>query len=276
MVEAGARVADVEEALNERHQTLAMLEHPGTSTIGGVIASGTNGLRRGRLYSTRERILETTSVTGDGRTVRSGGRVVKNVTGYDLHRMAFGAFGSLGVIVSVCLRLWPRPPAGATVRVDDLERASSIVRPLAVLETEDGIDVFLWGTEAEVEAQVTRLDGVAKTGLEWPLDPDGTWTWSLRVPPALTTAAIERLPDEWSFLAVHGVGELRLASENVNDAAGLREWAEDGGGALVMTGGENGFDPWGRPPVAVELQRRLIGEFDPRRILNRGRLPGDL
>ena len=73
VVEAGARVADVEEALNERHQTLAMLEHPGTSTIGGVIASGTNGLRRGRLYSTRERILETISVTGDGRTVRSGG-----------------------------------------------------------------------------------------------------------------------------------------------------------------------------------------------------------
>ena len=180
------------------------------------------------------------------------------------------------MVASVCLRLWPRPPAGATVRVDDLERASSIVRPLAVLETEAGIDVFLWGTEAEVEAQVTRLDGGASTGLEWPLDPDGTWTWSLRVPPALTTAAIERLPDGWTFLAIHGVGEVRLASESVDGAADLREWAEGAGGALVMTDGEGGFDPWGRPPVALELQRRLIGEFDPRRILNGGRLPGGL
>ncbi len=73
-----------------------MPERPGAGTIGGAVAAGISSLRRGRLYATRERVLEVTMVTGDGRTVRSGGRVVKNVTGYDLHRLAVGAFGSLG------------------------------------------------------------------------------------------------------------------------------------------------------------------------------------
>ncbi|HSM45671.1 MAG TPA: FAD-binding oxidoreductase, partial [Acidimicrobiia bacterium] len=133
VVGAGARIETVEAMLAERNQTLVLPEVPGAATIGGVVAAGVSSLRRGRLYATRERVLEVTMVTGDGRLVRSGGRVVKNVTGYDLHRLTVGAFGSLGVIVSVCLKLWPTPPGSATVVVDDLDRARAIVRPLAVL-----------------------------------------------------------------------------------------------------------------------------------------------
>jgi len=60
-------------------------------------------------------------------------------------------------------------------------------------------------------------------------------------------------------------------------ALALREWAESVGGNLVVTGGRSSdIDPWGAPPPGLDLQRRLIAEFDPARILNPGRLPGGL
>ena len=274
---AGARVDTVESMIAERNQTLVMPERPGEATVGGVVAAGVSSLRRGRLYATRERVLEVTMVTGDGRTVRSGGRVVKNVTGYDLHRLAVGAFGSLGVIVSVCLKLWPTPPGAATVSIDDFEQTHAVVRPLAVLETDGKVEVFLQGTAEEVETQAQRIGGSHQPGLQWPEDPAGEWRWSLRVPPAATSEALTRLPDDWSSLAVHGVGEVRAASAVADGAEELRGWAEALGGSLVVVQGDpEAVDPWGSAPPGIDLQRRLITEFDPRRILNPGRLPGGL
>lgn len=277
VVGAGAPVEKVEAMLAEHNQTLVMPEVPGAATIGGVIASGVSSWRRGRLYATRERVLEVTALTGDGRLVRSGGRVVKNVTGYDLHRLAVGAFGSLGVIVSVCLKLWPTPPGAATVVVDDIDRAAAIVRPLAVLEVDGEMKVYVHGTESEVESQAERLGGAATPGLMWPSDPIGEWQWSLRVPPALISEAVESLPEGWGYVAVHGVGEVRAASSSADGATDLRGWAESVSGDLVMVRGHPAvFDPWGSPPPGLDLQRRIIAEFDPRRILNPGRLPGGL
>jgi FAD/FMN-containing dehydrogenase len=137
--------------------------------------------------------------------------------------------------------------------------------------------VYLQGTEAEVETQSERLGGKAIAGLDWPTDPAGPWQWSLRLPPALTADGIARLPEGWSYLAVHGVGEVRAASDNHDGAGELRSWVESTGGHLVMTRGDaSRFEPWGSPPPALSLQRRLIAEFDPRRVLNPGRLPGGI
>ncbi|MFQ5523834.1 MAG: FAD-binding oxidoreductase [Acidimicrobiia bacterium] len=280
VVGAGAKVAGLEAVLAERNQTAALPEVPGDSTIGGVIATGTSSLRRGRLYPIRDRVLEATAVTADGHVVRSGGRVVKNVTGYDLHRLHVGAFGSLGVVVSVCLKLWPVPPAAATVTVADPAQASVLTRPLAVLEENNRTRVFVWGRPEEVEAKVRRLGGEASEGHDWPADPAGDFRWSLRVPPALTSEAVARLPRGWRYLAVHGVGDIRTASDDAEGAAELRSWAESHRGHLVVVdsppGALGGFDPWGRPPPAVELQRRLIAQFDPARVINPGRLAGGL
>ena len=275
VVDAGASIAEVEAKLAGANQTSVMPEHPGSATYGGVISAGISALRRGKLYSTRERVLEATLVTGDGRIVRSGGRVVKNVTGYDLHRLAVGAFGTMGVLVSVCLKLWPRPHGEMTVRLDDPDRAAAVTRPLALLETSEGVSVYLSGTESEVEAQANRLGGSATPGHVWPEDPNGEFTWSLRLPPALAAEGLAKLPSEWDFLVVHGVGEIRCASDHFDPD--LRDWAESVGGALVMTSGEaGGFDPWGSPPPGMDLQKRLIAQFDPKRVINPGRLPGGL
>ncbi len=276
---AGSRVADIEGMLAEKNQTAVLPEMPGRSTLGGTIAAGISSLRRGRLFDTRERVLEATVVTGDGRVVRSGGRVVKNVTGYDLHRLHAGAFGSLGVLVSVCLKLWPTPPATATVTVSDLEQARAAVRPLAVLEDNESIKVYIWGTDEELRAKADRLGGVLEEGHSWPEDPSGGFTWSLRVPPAMTSEALRRIPDDWAYLAVHGVGDIRISSDDAEGAAELRSWAESLPGHLVNTGrpGEfDGLDPWGSAPPGLELQRALIHQFDPKRTINPGRLPGDL
>jgi len=277
VVGAGAAIAELESRLAERSQSLVMSERPGKGTIGGAIAAGVSPLRRGRLYGIRERVLEVTMVTGDGRLIRSGGRVVKNVTGYDLHRLAVGAFGSLGVITSVCLKLWPTPPAAATVTLDDPGQAADITRPLALLDVNGVTRLYLWGTDREVEGQIARLKGESAPGHDWPTDPTGSWGWSLRVPPSQTSEAVSHLPDRWRHVAVHGVGEVRAGSESSEGAGELREWAESLGGRLVMTrGASDQFDPWGSPPPALGLQRRLIAQFDPQRVINPGRLAGGL
>lgn len=277
---AGAGVAALEAKVAQRNQTLVMPERPGSSTLGGVIATGASALRRGRLYGTRERVLETVAVTGDGRIVRSGGRVVKNVTGYDLSRLHVGAFGSLGVVVSVCLKLWPAPPSSATVAVESVEQARVVTRPLAVIEEPGRTRVYLWGTGPEVEAMSSRFTGESVPGLAWPDEPSGPFRWSLRVPPASTAEAVSRIPAGWGYLAIHGVGDVRAASASPDGARDLRGWAESIGGNLVVVdapgGGLNGLDPWGSPPPAIEIQRRLIAQFDPRRVINPGRLPGGL
>lgn len=280
VVEPGALVADVERALAERNQTAALPEWEGSGTVGGAIAAGISGYRRSRYGPTRERMLEATIVTGDGRVVRGGGRVVKNVSGYDIPRLATGSFGALGLIVSVCLKLLPLPRASVTVSIESPAQAwSALYRPLAVLETSEGSYVYLQGSEPEVEWQAAQLVGRAVEGLSWPAPPSGRFEASLRVPPAEVTAMVQELGAGWSFVAQHGVGMIEVAADapDVGDILRLRGWAESRGGALVVTrGADLGVDPWGTPPSALDLQRRVVAGFDPVRIANPGRLPGGI
>jgi glycolate oxidase FAD binding subunit len=129
VVEAGVRLDDLEATLTERGQSVMASEAPGDGTIGGMVAAGVSGWRRLRYGPVRERMLEVLLATGDGRVVRAGGRVVKNVTGYDIPRLVTGSFGSLGMVAQVCLKLWPVDAVSATVRSTIPEqRGSFIVR----------------------------------------------------------------------------------------------------------------------------------------------------
>ena len=283
VVDAGVPIAALEERLAGHAQTAVLTERPGRATVGGAVAAGVSGWRRLRYGPTRERVLEVTLVTGDGRMVRGGGRVVKNVTGYDLPRLATGSFGSLGVIVSVCLKLWPVAPAAATVTVADPEEAlARAYRPLAVIEHDGGSRVYLSGFQAEVEAQAETLGGPAEAGLHWPDPLPGPVQLLMRVPPADTRAAVGQVPAGWGYQAAHGVGEVTLSAPDVDDAAlaSLREWAESRGGVLVVAGAPaelyERFDPWGTPPATLDIQRRIVGAFDPTGTINPGRPAGGL
>ncbi len=280
-VEAGVTLAEIDELLAGHRQTTALPETMPEATIGGVIAAGLSGYRRNRFGPTRDRILEVTLVTGDGRVVTGGARVVKNVSGYDIPRIACGSFGSLGVVASVCLKLWPVPEALATVRIESTDVLASVHRPLAVIEQPSGIRMYLQGARPQVESAAS-VGVIESDALEWPSMEGHDLVVEVRVPPSLVTEAIRRVEGFGHFIAQHQVGIVSLGIDDPDPGAlaELRRWCESEGGALVTidhTGpadSEPPIDPWGAPPAALALQRRIIAAFDPHRIVNRGRLPG--
>lgn len=285
VVGAGTTLEAVEAVLADRRQTAVLPETFSSTTVGGVVATGASGHRRDRYGPTRDRVLEVTMATGYGQVVRAGGRVVKNVTGYDLPRLSTGSLGSLGLITSVCLKLWPVPIHQATIAVDDVAAVRSrVYRPLAVLETEAGSFVYVSGAEAEVGAHAAAVASEALPGLRWPEPLDEKVRLGFRVPARLTTEAVGVAKDLGAsrYVAAHGVGEVELGLDALDRAAGekARSWAESSGGALVVLRGPvdlyEHFDPWGTPPPSIELQRKVKAAFDPVGVCNPGILPGRL
>ncbi len=274
---AGMTVAEAEAIANADGRTTVLAEHPGEGTVGGAVAAGIWGWRRLRYGPTRDRVLEVTVVSGDGRVVTSGGRVVKNVTGYDIPKLATGSLGRFGVIAQVCLKLWPVPEHAATVHVEDPAKAlATAYKPMAVVEAGGRCHAFVAGTHAEVEAQAAALGEVIadETRYPVPLAADNEPVWSMRVPPLLLTEAKSMVGEEVPAQVAWGVGEIRFRSDSRIDV--LRQWAESVGGAVVLVDGDSEHDPWGSPPATLALQRKLMNHLDPTGIVNRGRLPGRL
>ena len=130
---AGAMIADVQATLREHGQFLALDGVPAAATIGGIVATNRSGSSR-LLYGTaRDLVLGITAALPNGDVVRSGGRVVKNVVGYDLNKLHIGALGTLGLICEVTVKVHPRPRAEASVvgRFTSLESASTVAHALA-------------------------------------------------------------------------------------------------------------------------------------------------
>lgn len=281
VVETGALVSDVEAMLADRNQSAVLVEQPGSSTIGGMIASGTSGYRRRRYGPTRDRMLEAVIATGDGRVVTAGGRVVKNVTGYDIPRLVSGSLGSLGVVGQVCLKLWPLPESAASLAVD-VAAAASLYRPLAVIETEADTTAYLSGTHEEIEGQAAVLGAEVKEGLAWPGALAHEHQIELRVPPPLVSAAVDQLrgSDAAAFRAQHGVGVVTAGFDDwsAGRLESIRSWAESCGGSAVVIAAppDVTVDRWGTPPASVDLQRRVKEAFDPRGVMVPGRLPGGI
>jgi glycolate oxidase FAD binding subunit len=133
IVEAGVRVRDLNDRLADHGQMLA-LDPPGNPTIGACIAANLSGPRRHRYGTARDLVIGVTVVLGDGTVASSGGKVVKNVAGYDLAKLFCGSEGRLGLIARVALRLHPRPEASRTLATpvespeDAVAKARSILR----------------------------------------------------------------------------------------------------------------------------------------------------
>jgi glycolate oxidase FAD binding subunit len=117
-VGAGTRLADVQEAL-ARHGQILPLDppHRADATIGGIIAANSNGSGRLRYGGVRDLLIGTVVALTDGTVARAGGRVVKNVAGYDLNKLMIGSLGTLGVIAEATFKIIPLPAARATLLV---------------------------------------------------------------------------------------------------------------------------------------------------------------
>lgn len=177
IVEAGIRISHLQAAL-ERHGQRLALDPPGDPTIGACLAANLSGPLRHRYGSPRDLVLGATLVLGDGTVASSGGRVVKNVAGYDLAKLVCGSRGTLALIARVALRLHPLPAASATVVVDDRDTVGvtrtllrSQLQPSALDLLHPGrVAVLLEGSEAAVAAQaeaVQALVGGAETPGVW-------------------------------------------------------------------------------------------------------------
>ncbi len=296
---AGTPLDEIEAALAAAGQMLAC-EPPrfdatagSAATLGGCVAAGLSGPRRPYAGAVRDLVLGVRVLDGRGEDLTFGGRVMKNVAGFDVARLMTGALGTLGVLVDVSFKCLPAPKTEAT-RVFECPAADAIrrvnewgARPLPISATcwHDGaLSVRLSGAESAVAGAIAKIGGDAL------LDPDGGagfWRsvrdqthpffaaaagqplWRLSVKP---TAPVGELPGapliEWS-------GGLRWLAGGVGvTAAGVRAWAaKHGGHATLFRAADKApgvFHPL--PEALAAIHRRLKAQFDPADILNRGRL----
>lgn len=140
-VEAGVRLSRLREALAEHGQRLS-LDPPGDPTIGACLAANLSGPLRHRFGAPRDLVLGVTLVLADGTVASAGGKVVKNVAGYDLGKLVIGSRGTLALIARVSLRLHPTPPASTTVVVETDDTAAAVGRIVASQLQPSALDVL--------------------------------------------------------------------------------------------------------------------------------------
>lgn len=159
-VRAGTTVADLDAALAEVGQTVALPAWPG-ATVGGVLAVGHSGVRRLGRGPVRDTVLEVRFVSADGRVVKAGGPTVKNVSGFDLCRLLVGSLGTLGLLGEIVLRTRPRPETERWLAgvADPCALSTRLHRPASVLWDGTTTWVLLDGHPADVDAQA-RLTGL--------------------------------------------------------------------------------------------------------------------
>ena len=152
-VRAGTPMAEVQAALAEARQTLAfevpdyshLLDTANAGTIGGVVATNLSGPRRLTAGAARDYLLGFEAISGRGEAFKSGGKVMKNVTGYDLSKLMTGSFGTLAVMDEITLKTLPRPETSCSliVQVDDFAAATSKIASLFATPHEPGSAAIL-------------------------------------------------------------------------------------------------------------------------------------
>ncbi len=165
VAQAGTPVAEIEAALAKENQRLAFepMDHrgvvgsTGTPTIGGVFAANVSGPRRISVGAARDFLLGVRFVDGQGSIVKNGGRVMKNVTGYDLVKLMAGSFGTLGVLSEVSFKVLPRPETQGALVLHGLDDAAAVAAMSRAMGSP--FEVSGAGYDPETRRAVLRLEG---------------------------------------------------------------------------------------------------------------------
>lgn len=331
----GTLLSDIEATLAAVNQQLAfeppdwgpLLGGPeGKSTIGGVFGCNLAGSRRIKAGAARDHLLGLHAVSGRGEAFKTGGRVVKNVTGYDVCKLMTGAFGTLGAFTDLTFKVLPSPEASHTLVLSGLSDQEAIGALTEALQSPYDVSgaahlpvavaAGLAGAESGSAVTVIRLEGFAASviarskalaaalagfGPTRPIvdeesralwrqlrdvspfagDGDQRDVWKLSVPPAsgpaIAASIAGRTPAAYFFDWGGGLIWLALSASEDAGAKSVRSAiVESGGHATLIRASEavraavEVFQPQAAPLAA--LTARVKDSFDPKRILNPGRM----
>ena len=311
---AGCRLADIEAMLAAEGQRLpfeppgfaALLGTEGRSTLGGVVATGASGPRRIQAGACRDSLIGVRFVDGAGRVLKNGGRVMKNVTGYDLAKLLCGSHGTLGVLTEVAFKLLPTPETAATLALEGLDDATAVRALSAALgspyDVTGAAHVPGGATLARIEgfgaAVAYRADRLRETlaafgAVEIVPDDAARWralrdvtafagregaVWRLSLKPSAAPGVVARIAPaaaqyDW------GGGLVWLLTPETGDAgaAAIRAAVDAVGGhaTLIRAGAatRRAVAPFHPEPAPVAaLSAGLRARFDPHGKLNPGRM----
>lgn len=301
VAKAGTPIAEIESTLAAQNQRLAfepmdhrsLLGTKGIPTIGGVVAANVSGPRRIAVGAARDFMLGVRFVDGAGNIVKNGGRVMKNVTGYDLVKLMSGSYGTLGVLTEVSLKVLPAVETTATLTLKGLDDATAIKAMSAALSSPFEVTGVahdpnhtstyfrLEGFEASVAYRAEQLikklapfGTATETNTDWTAIRDVAAlakqqgdVWRISVKPSEASALTSKL-GATSVQYDWGGGLIwALCPEGHDVRAAMGNTA---GHATLIRGTGNGaiFHPEPAPIAAITAGLR--SKFDPRNILNRG------
>lgn len=300
VVKSGTPITELEAKLGASRQMLAF-EPPrfgGKGTVGGMVACGLSGPRRMSAGSVKDFILGMTVMDAAGNMLRYGGTVMKNVAGYDLSRLHTGAFGTLGLIVDVSIKVLPLAPAEATLSLQmPADRAITVVnewggQPLpisAISWRNDNLMVRLAGAQAAVKSAIAKIGGelVIESQAQqfwkslrdqedsfFALDAADATTnlWRISVPSV--TPPMQNLQGDWWMEWGCGLRWLKTSQ----GATQVRDRTKACGGhaTLYRSTTEDLRQSAGvfseLPPAIMKIHHRLKKELDPQKLFNPGRM----
>lgn len=308
---AGTPLAEIEAALAAEGQRLAfevpdlraLLGTSGESTIGGVVATNASGPRRVSFFGAcRDSLLGVRLVDGAGNIVKNGGRVMKNVTGYDLVKLMAGSHGTLGVLTEVSLKVLPRPEVAGVLSIEGLGVAEAVAAMSAALGTpwevtaachtdlgandrpstqlriegmEDSVTYRLGKLKAHL-ARFGEVETATSDRVDWPWFRDVARfaggeedVWRIHVKPSDAPGLVDRLPQGARVMLDWGGGLIWTAVAPGTDLrAELGAFAGHATRVRGTGGGIARFHP--EPAPLAALAKGLRARFDPKGILNSG------
>ena len=291
---AGTPLAEIEALVASKGQMLAF-EPRGAegSTIGGVVAAGVSGARRVSRGAVRDHLLGFKAVSGRGEAFVGGAKVVKNVTGYDLPKLAAGSWGRLFALTEVTLKVLPAAETTITLASEGLDPAAAVAlmakalgsqADVAMAASANGVTALrLEGFGPSVAARRSLLEAMAplhampegEAGAFWAAlrDPlaDAAVLWRLSLPASRAAEVVEQGLGPWTM--DWGGARVWLACD---DAAAVRVMAAEVGGHAMLVRGPKAmretvpaFHP--QPAPVMALETRLRRAFDPAGVFETGR-----
>lgn len=261
------------------------------ATVGGVLAADVAGSSAAALGTARDFTIGMRVVMADGRVTRAGGRVVKNVAGYDLCKLYIGSLGTLGVIVEATFKTVPLPKrsesvslgfgsaAEACVAANRFYAAGLTVQSARVRRGVAGWELHLGlaGMPKAVERSLQEVRGAGAPGITPSAAPEPACVARTRTLPSLVPALLESLASELPQAAVEAHPITGLVRVGVSEASALTRVREMEPSCVVErcpAATKAGLDVFGEAPSSLPLMRAVKERFDPRGTLSPGRFVG--